>query len=171
MSDVGPVSDIKTFSYKYVHVYVHFIIHFHVHVPVPVSFPVSVPAIVLVNAVIHVKVHVNVNAKFFLRNCFWWTRKPFLYLFSFATPQRTSDVKYHPRWPPIKGLAVYCRLGRLPDLNPRLQVYSLVLLPLSHHYSSSQSCMTMDKTLDGHGHGYGIDIPVFRGHLFKDSAM
>jgi hypothetical protein len=31
--------------------------------------------------------------------------------------------------------AVHCRLGRLPDSNPGLQVYSLALLPISHYCS------------------------------------
>jgi hypothetical protein len=34
-------------------------------------------------------------------------------------------------------MAVYCRLGRLPDSNPGQQIHSLVLLPMSHHYSST----------------------------------
>ncbi len=33
------------------------------------------------------------------------------------------------------GLAVHCRLGKLPDLNQGLQVNSLVSIPMSHHYS------------------------------------
>jgi hypothetical protein len=44
-------------------------------------------------------------------------------------------VKCHPRWQPISGLAVHCRLGRLLDSNPELQFYNLVSLQMSHHYS------------------------------------
>jgi hypothetical protein len=38
-------------------------------------------------------------------------------------------------------VAVHCRLGRLPDLNPRLQVYSLESLPRSHHCSQESSLL------------------------------
>ncbi len=45
-----------------------------------------------------------------------------LFVFSSADPQRTaySEVP-SPKWQPIHGLAVHCRLGRLLDLNPRLR--------------------------------------------------
>jgi hypothetical protein len=44
-------------------------------------------------------------------------------------------VKCHPRWQPISGLAVHCRLVRLLDSNPGLEFYNLVSLPMSHHCS------------------------------------
>ncbi len=44
-------------------------------------------------------------------------------------------VKCHPRWQPISGLVVHCRLGRLLDSNPGLQFYNLMSLPMSHHCS------------------------------------
>jgi hypothetical protein len=35
---------------------------------------------------------------FFPLNCFWWTRDPFLYLFSYSPPLRGQPtVEYHPR--------------------------------------------------------------------------
>jgi hypothetical protein len=55
--------------------------------------------------------------------------------FIFCFLCRASEVNNHPRWQPISGLAVYCRLGRLPDSNLRLQVFNLVSLPMSPHYS------------------------------------
>ncbi len=70
---------------------------------------------------------------YFFLNCFCWTRGPLLYLFSYAALRGHPTVEYHPRWQPVQGLAVHCRLGRLTDSNLRLQVYSLVSLPLSHH--------------------------------------
>jgi hypothetical protein len=61
----------------------------------------------------------------------------FLHLFSSTLPllRGQPTVEYHPRWQPIQGLAIHCRLGKLPDSNPGLQVYSLVSLPMSHHCS------------------------------------
>ncbi len=74
---------------------------------------------------------------FFFPNCFWWTEAPFC-IYSPLPPLRgQATVEYHPRWQPIQGLAVHCRLGRLPDSNPGLQVYSLVSLPMSHHCSTA----------------------------------
>ncbi len=54
---------------------------------------------------------------YFFLNCFWWNRSPYYFKFSSAAPQRTATVKCHPRWQPISGLAVHCRLGRLLDSN------------------------------------------------------
>ncbi len=70
---------------------------------------------------------------YFSLNCFWWTRGPFLYLFSSAAPQRAaysevpSQMAAHPR------IGVHCRPGRFPDSNRGLQVYSLLSLPMSYH--------------------------------------
>jgi hypothetical protein len=56
-------------------------------------------------------------------------------LFSIYSPlpplRGQPTVEYHPRWQAIQGLAVHCKLGRLPDSNPGLQAYSLVSLPLN----------------------------------------
>jgi hypothetical protein len=59
----------------------------------------------------------------------------FGFYFSLLPLRGQPTVEYHPRWQPIQGLAVHYRLGRLPDSNPELQVYSLVSLPMSHHCS------------------------------------
>ncbi len=44
-------------------------------------------------------------------------------ILNFPLPPRRGQptVKCHPRWQPISGLAVHCRLGRLLDSNPGLQ--------------------------------------------------
>ncbi len=52
---------------------------------------------------------------------------PFLCLFSY-------------RWQTNQGLVVHCRLWRLPDRNSGLQVYSLVVLPMSHHCFLDHHC-------------------------------
>ncbi len=79
----------------------------------------------------------SVRQYYFFLDCFWWTRSPCLYcIYSPLPPFRGQPtVKYRPRWQPISGLAVYCRLGRWPNSNPGLKVYNLVPLPLSHHYT------------------------------------
>ncbi len=60
----------------------------------------------------------------------------FLFCFFPLPPLRGQPtVKCHPRWQPISGLAVHCRLGRLLDSNPGLQFYNLVSLPMSQHCS------------------------------------
>ncbi len=72
---------------------------------------------------------------FFFPNCFGWNRSPYC-LYSPLPPLSGQPTgKCHPRWQPIKGLAIHCRLGRLLDLNPGLQYHNLVSLPMSHHCS------------------------------------
>ncbi len=71
---------------------------------------------------------------FFFLNCFWWIRSPYC-LYSPLLPLiGQPTVKYHPRWQPIWGLAVHCRLGKLLDSNPGLQFYNLASPPMSHHW-------------------------------------
>jgi hypothetical protein len=57
-------------------------------------------------------------------------------LFSPAASQRTaySEVPAQMAAHPRIGRPLYCRLGRMPDLNLGLPVYRLVSLPMSHHY-------------------------------------
>ncbi len=63
-------------------------------------------------------------------------RRPLFCIYSPLPPLRGQPkVEYNPRFQPIEGLAVLCRLGRLLDSNPGLQVYSLVSLQMSHHCS------------------------------------
>jgi hypothetical protein len=69
-----------------------------------------------------------------------------MYLFSSA-PLRQPTVEYHPTWQPIQGLAVHGRLGRLPDLNPGLQVYCLLSLPMSRHCSLSIVELSLEEKL------------------------
>jgi hypothetical protein len=61
------------------------------------------------------------------------------WLYSPLPPLRGQPTgKCHPRWQPILGLAVHCRLGRVLDLNPGLQFRNLVSLPMSHHCSPNE---------------------------------
>ncbi len=54
----------------------------------------------------------------------------------FKSPLRGQpSAKCHPRCQPILGLAVLCRLGRLLDSNPGLQLHNLMSLSMSHHCS------------------------------------
>jgi hypothetical protein len=60
------------------------------------------------------------HVTFFFLKCFWWKRSPCC-LFSPLPPLRGQPTgKCHPRWQPIYGLGVLCRLGRLLDSNPGL---------------------------------------------------
>jgi hypothetical protein len=79
---------------------------------------------------------------FFFPLLFLVDQRPLFCIYSPLPPLRGQPtVEYHPRWQVIQGLAVHCRLGRLPDLNPGLQAYSLVLLPMSHHcFPMSHHC-------------------------------
>ncbi len=63
---------------------------------------------------------------FFFLNYFWWNISPYCI--------------YSPL-PPLRGQpsAVRCRLGRLLDSNPGLQLHNLVSLPMSHHWSLPMS--------------------------------
>ncbi len=80
-------------------------------------------------------VRINFFFFFFLLNCFWRNRSPNC-LNSPLPPLRGQPTgKCHPRWQPIEGLAVHCRLGRLVDSNPGLQFHNLVSLRMSHHCS------------------------------------
>ncbi len=54
---------------------------------------------------------------------------------SSATPQRTAYSEIPSQMAAHVRFAVHCRLGRRPDSNPGLQVYSLALLPISHYCS------------------------------------
>jgi hypothetical protein len=64
----------------------------------------------------------------FFLHCFCWNRS--------LPPLRGQPTgKCYPRWQPIQGLAIHCRLGRLLDSNPGLQYHNLVSLPMSHHCS------------------------------------
>jgi hypothetical protein len=70
----------------------------------------------------------------FFPQLFLVDQRPLLCIYSpLPTLRGQPTAEYHPRWQPILGLAD--RLGRLPDLNPGLQVYSLVSLPIRHHCS------------------------------------
>jgi hypothetical protein len=72
---------------------------------------------------------------FFFLNCVWWNRSPCCLYFSLPPFRGQPKAKCHPRWQPISGLAVHCRLGRLLDSNSGLQFHNLVLLPMSYHCS------------------------------------
>ncbi len=73
---------------------------------------------------------------FFFLIVFSGTEVPFIYIL-LCRPSEDSPptAKCHPRWQPISGLAVHCRLGRLLDVNPEPQFHNLVSLPMSHHCS------------------------------------
>jgi hypothetical protein len=82
---------------------------------------------------------------FFFLSCFLWNRSPFLYIFSSAAPQRTAYSEMPSQIASHLRTAVHCRLGRLLDLNPGLQFYNLVSLPMSttapimsHHCSHNE---------------------------------
>jgi hypothetical protein len=73
---------------------------------------------------------------FFSPLLFLVDQRHLLCIYSPLPPLRGQPtVEYPPRWQPIRGLAVHCRLRRLPNSNSGLQVYSLVLLPMSLHCS------------------------------------
>jgi hypothetical protein len=72
---------------------------------------------------------------FFFLIVFGGTEVPIILHFPLLPLRGQPTVKCHPRWQPISGLAVHCRLGRLLDSNPGLQFYNLVSLPMSHHCS------------------------------------
>ncbi len=77
---------------------------------------------------------------FFFLNYFWWNISPYC-IYSPLPPLRGQpSAKCHPRWQPILGLAVRCRLGRLLDSNAGLQLHNLVSLPMSHHCSQWAEC-------------------------------
>ncbi len=75
---------------------------------------------------------------FFFLIVFGGTEVPIILHFPLPPLRGQPTVKCHPRWQPISGLAVHCRLGRLLDSNPGLQFYNLVSLPMSHHCSLEQ---------------------------------
>ncbi len=50
-------------------------------------------------------------------------------------PRGQPTAKCHPRWQPVLGLAIHCRLGRLLDSNPGLLFHNVASLPMSHHCS------------------------------------
>jgi hypothetical protein len=80
---------------------------------------------------------------FFFLNYFWWNISPYC-IYSPLPPLRGQpSAKCHPRWQPILGLAVLCRLGRLLDSNPGLQLHNLVSLPMSHHCSHEPPLLPM----------------------------
>ncbi len=68
-------------------------------------------------------------------------QKSLLFIFSYATPQRTAYSEVPSQMAAHLRTAVHYRLGRLLDSNPGLQFYNLMLLPMSHHCSH--------KTFDG----------------------
>jgi hypothetical protein len=83
------------------------------------------------------KIHCHTCSKFFFffLIVFGGTEVPIIFNFPLPPLRGQPTVKSHPRWQPISGLAVHCRLGRLLDSNPGLQFYNLVSLPMSHHCS------------------------------------
>jgi hypothetical protein len=76
-------------------------------------------------------------------------QKPFLYLVSSAAPRRTAYSKVGSLLAAhLRTGAVPCTLGRLPDSNPGLQIYRLVLLPMSHHYAKKvHKCQILNYTM------------------------
>ncbi len=83
---------------------------------------------------------------FFSLIVFGGPQAPFFCIYSPLPPLRGQPMlEYHPRWQPIQGLAVHCRLERLLDSNPGLQVYSLVSLPMSPHCSLYSTTYSFDK--------------------------
>ncbi len=68
-------------------------------------------------------------------NYFWWNISPYCIYSPLPLLRGQPSAKCHPKWQPILGLAVLCRLGRLLDSNPGLQLHNLVSLPMSHHCS------------------------------------
>jgi hypothetical protein len=62
----------------------------------------------------------NVAKNFFFPNFFWWNRSLYC-LYPPLPPLRgQATAKCQPRWLPISGLVVHCRLGKLLDSNPGL---------------------------------------------------
>jgi hypothetical protein len=96
------------------------------------------------NANIHVYVHEDSHEiYFFFFICFWRTSGSFFMIFSSVAPHRGQPpAKCHPRWQPIRRLAVSCGLGRhwIRTQDCRTTVWCATieppcLPPLSHHAS------------------------------------
>ncbi len=58
-------------------------------------------------------------------------------LICFIKQIKQPTVKYYPRWQPIIGLTVHCKLG-IARFEPGTQLFCLVLLSVSHRYSSTK---------------------------------
>ncbi len=118
--------------------------------PTPVWGPREVPSPLLLLTGAHlISSVVHLLYCFFSLVVFVGPEVPF-YIYSPLPPLRGQPtVEYHPGWQPIQGLAVHCRLGRLPDLNLGLQVYSLVSLPMSHHCSPA-CCIVFEVNINSY---------------------
>jgi hypothetical protein len=73
---------------------------------------------------------------FFFFICFWRTSGSFFMIFSSVAPHRGQPpAKCHPRWQPIRRLAVNCGLGRhwIRTQDCRTTVWCATIEPPCHH--------------------------------------